>query len=120
MIRVQSPFKSFQWLSPTVFFFLGLSSLETVHADTRIYTLDPDESSITLSGSVTSQFGTAPINEQGPGSLTTSYTGTIHADRTSSAIQFISGGSIDANVSGSWQPLADASAGSAPADYGAR
>jgi hypothetical protein len=100
---------------------LGCSIIPLIaRADTRIYTLDPAQSSITLSGTVTSQFGTAPIEQQGPGSLTTSYTGTIHADRSSSTIQFLSGGAIDANVSGNWQPLADASAGSAPADYGAR
>jgi hypothetical protein len=107
-------------IAASLFLLTNAISLPSAVADTRIYTLDPAESSITLSGTVTSQFGTAPIEQQGPGSLTTSYTGTIHADRTSSTIQFLSGGSIDANVSGSWQPLADASAGSAPADYGAR
>ncbi len=94
--------------------------LQIVHAATYVYTLDPAQSSITLSGSVTTQLGTAPIEPQGQNSLTTSYTGTIHADRTSSSIQLLPGGSIDANVSGNWQPLANASVGSAAADYGAR
>jgi hypothetical protein len=93
---------------------------QLARGETRIYTIEPSQSSITISGTVNSQFGPAPIVQQDTGSLTTTYTGTIHADRTNSAIQFISGGAIDASVSGDWQPLADGSAGSAPADYGAR
>jgi hypothetical protein len=88
-------------------------------AETRIYTIDPTQSSITLSGTVISQFGAAPIQQQGTGSLTTDYTGTLVAERTSNSIQF-TGGAVDANVNGTWQPLPDASSGSAPADYGAR
>src|SRR5688572_26123004 len=86
--------------------FFSLSA-QVTRAETRIYSIDPAQSNITISGTVSSPFGPAPIEQQGTGSLTTSYNGTIHADRTSTTIQFISGGSIDANVSGNWQPLAD-------------
>jgi hypothetical protein len=79
-----------------------------------IFNLDPARSSITLSGSVLNN----ALKEQGPGSLTTSFSGTIAADVTGSTIQFIGGSAIDAKTNGNWQPQTTA-AGSAPADYGA-
>jgi hypothetical protein len=87
----------------------------------RIYEILTNESSIAISGTVTSAtLGTATIAEQGPGSLVTSYSGTIRTDRGPGTIQFLGGSAVDANVSGSWQPLADGSAGTASADYGGR
>jgi hypothetical protein len=87
----------------------------------RDYTLDTSQSSITVSGTVDSQLGAGrPIQTQGPGSLTTSYTGTIKTDRVTNSIQLLAGSAIDANVNGSWQPLADGSDGSAAADYGGK
>ncbi len=87
-------------------------------AVSRDYTLDMTQSSIAVSGTVDSALGNGKmIQEQGPGSLTTTYTGTIKTDRATSSIQFLSGSSVDANVSGNWQPLADGMAGSAAADY---
>jgi hypothetical protein len=80
-----------------------------------IFTLDPARSSITLSGSVLNN----AFKEQGPGSLTTSFSGTIAADVTGSTIQFIGGSAIDAQTNGNWQPQTNGAAGSAPADYGA-
>jgi hypothetical protein len=87
----------------------------------RDYTLDTTQSNITVSGTVDSQLGAGrPIQTQGPGSLTTSYTGTIKTDRATNSIQFLSGSAVDANVNGNWQPLADGGDGSAPADYGGK
>ncbi|MEO8425752.1 MAG: hypothetical protein ABI651_01440 [Verrucomicrobiota bacterium] len=79
-----------------------------------IFNLDPAQSSITLSGNVLNN----AFKEQGPGSLTASFSGTIAADVTGSTIQFIGGSAIDALTSGNWQPQTGGAAGSAPADYG--
>jgi hypothetical protein len=70
-----------------------------------VFTIDPTRSSLTLSGSILG--GT--VTQQGPGSLTTSYSGTI---------QFPGQSLITAQTNGIWQPLAGGGAGSAPADYG--
>jgi hypothetical protein len=86
----------------------------------RIYNVVPNQSSIAISGNVTSSGMTSSIQSQGTGSLTTTYTGSIRTDRGSNTVQFLSGSAIDANVSGNWQPLANGQAGSAPADYGGR
>ena len=87
----------------------------------RDFTLVTNQSSITISGSVThTTFGTAPIQQQGTGGLTATYSGTIKTDRASNAISFLTGSLVDANVTGNWRPLADAADGTSPADYGAR
>jgi hypothetical protein len=79
-----------------------------------IFTIDPMQSSLTLSGSILG--GT--VTQQGPGSLTTSYSGTIQAMQSAGTIQFTGQSLITAKTNGSWQPLAGGGAGSAPADYG--
>jgi hypothetical protein len=120
MQRTRALFLLLRTLLPVMIVLVFSLSAQVTRAETRIYSIDPAQSTITISGTVSSLFGPAPIAQQGTGSLTATYNGTIHADRTIAAIQFIAGGAIDANVSGDWQPLADGSAGSAPADYGAR
>jgi len=90
-------------------------------AISRDFTVVTAQSSIAISGTVTNTtFGTAPITQQGPGGLTTTYSGTIKTDREPAAIEFVDGSVVTANNSGSWQPLPDASDGSSPANYGAR
>src|SRR5262245_52072667 len=62
-----------------------------------------------------------PVTQQGAGSLTTSYTGTIGVntlDLSGLQISFSSSTSFVAGNSGSWQPLSGGGAGSAPANYG--
>ncbi len=56
--------------------------------------------------------------EQGAGSLTASYEGTLETALGAGTIQFTGQSLIQAQNSGSWQPKADGSAGSAPANYG--
>jgi hypothetical protein len=84
-------------------------------AESVSFTVDPAQSHLTISGSIVGN----PIREQGPGSLTTTFSGVLKADLTDSAIQFRGGSSLDAAESGTWQPAAGGAAGSAPADYGA-
>jgi len=80
-----------------------------------VFTIDNSQTQVTIAGKVA---GSA-FSAQGPGSLTTSYSGTVNADVTSSTIQFTGGSSINAKTNGIWQPAVGGGSGSAPADYGA-
>ena len=80
-----------------------------------VFTLDTPNSFLTIGGNVAG----STITQQGAGSLRTTYSGEILANLASSTIELV-GGTADANVSGSWQPLADGQLGSAPADYGGK
>lgn len=100
--------------------FLNFGTSTTLAVE-RVYNIVTNQSNIAITGKVHSAFGTTDILPQGTGSLTTNYSGTIRADRVAtSSIQFLGGSLIDANVSGSWKPLANGDDGSAPADYGGR
>jgi hypothetical protein len=87
----------------------------SAHAALVTFTIDPEQSSISLSGTVV---GTA-IKEQGPGSLTTSFSGSVTAELTDSTITFINAGLIIANNNGEWEPKANGATGKEPASYGA-
>jgi hypothetical protein len=95
-------------------------AIGAARAAARDFNIVTNQSSIAVSGTVSGALGTAPIQPQGTGSLTTQYTGTIKTDRIASGISFLSGSTIDANTNGSWKPLADGSDGSAAADYGGK
>ena len=87
------------------------------------FTIDQASSSLNLSSSLTSSLGTVTAVEQGAGSLTTSFTGSIKTlvDFAASTLLFSeSGTNIDAAVSGNWSPSPGGSAGVASADYGGR
>jgi hypothetical protein len=60
----------------------------------------------------------APINQQAPGSLTTTYAGNIYASVGSSNIQFTGSSLMIANPNGTWQPAPGGVAGNAVANYG--
>jgi hypothetical protein len=86
----------------------------------RDFSIVTNQSSIAISGTVTTSFGTVPIQPQGTGSLTTSYTGTVKTDLGTSAITFLSGSSVNANVNGNWKPDSNANDVAAAADYGGK
>lgn len=90
-----------------------LSPLAT-RAELRQFTIDPAQSSLTISGT----FSGFDITPQAPGSLTTRYAGTIEAEVTSSNILFWGGSVIEAQTNGIWEPGQGGVAGSAPGDYG--
>lgn len=92
-----------------------LFSFSSAPACATVFNLDTNQSVISISGSVLG----ATFSQQGSGSLTTHYSGTIEATVSGSSIQFDGGSAIAAFTNGTWQPMADGSAGSAPADYGA-
>lgn len=91
-----------------------LSAAATAVAGPAAFTIDPTGSSITLSGSLAG----FPIAQQGPGSLTTTYSGTGLADLTATSIQFLDGSVVPAANSGNWQPQPGGTSGSSPANYG--
>lgn len=78
-----------------------------------VFVIDSSSSSLSLSGSVA---GFA-LQQQGAGSLSTTYSGTIDADFDLSSIQFNSA-IATAAISGNWQPLPGGGSGAAPANYG--
>lgn len=79
------------------------------------YTLDPAQSSLTLSNT---WLGMNMV-QQSSGSLVTSYDGFIQADVTDTSIQFLSA-TLDARANGSFKPAVDGARGNDPADYGGR
>lgn len=86
----------------------------TLRAEPRTFTIDQAQSTLTISGS----FAGVTIQQQGPGSLTTRYTGNLETDLTDTAITFVGGSAITALTNGNWQPAPGGEAGSAPANYG--
>lgn len=107
----------------------ALEAREVPVAQPLLFTLDQPMSTLALSGHITTTLtgGTQfPIQQQGAGSLTSTYSGTINTtfDPNPSTgparLQFVqSGTTADAAVTGNWQPAVGGAAGSAPADYGA-
>ncbi|HTL56308.1 MAG TPA: hypothetical protein VL361_11560 [Candidatus Limnocylindrales bacterium] len=91
----------------------GFAGLKTASAQT--FLINSNQSSITISGTV---LGTQ-IMSQGPSSLTAKVGGTLEAAVAGSSIEFVGQSQIHVNNSGTWQPKADGTAGSEPANYGA-
>lgn len=94
---------------------VGLSGTPALPVRADVFTVDTNQSTITISGSVAG----FTFAEQGAGSLTTAYGGTIQAAQTAGTIQFTGQSLIQAQNSGAWQPKSDGSTGSEPANYGA-
>lgn len=84
-------------------------------AQTVTFTLDPERSSVALSGSIA---GFA-ASQQAPGSLTARYEGTLNTLLTANMIEFTGGSLVAARNSGAWAPKAEGQAGTEPACYGA-
>ncbi|HEY4308770.1 MAG TPA: PEP-CTERM sorting domain-containing protein [Pirellulales bacterium] len=116
------------------FFLLFLASLcSQAAASPIVFTIDPSQSSLTLSPSTSIGGSPLPWSAQGANSLVASYSGTISVDLTANSIQLLSVGSqITAGNSGEWSPGTDYSGdnyiyndptspyvlASAPANYG--
>ena len=93
---------------------IGIAGMMSLMADPATFTIDPARSLITISGTVVG----STIKEQGPGSLTTKFAGTIRAEVNNAAIQFSGGSQIAAQNNGNWAPAANGATGTAPANYG--
>jgi hypothetical protein len=92
----------------------GLDLAGTVFA--QVFTIDTNQSAIAVSGSILGN----SFQEQGTGSLSTRFKGTLRAMVNGSSIQFTGGSLLEAFDNGSWQPKSDGSAGSEPANYGGK
>jgi hypothetical protein len=79
------------------------------------FEIDSARSRITVSGSVIGN----TLQEQAPGSLTTSFSGLIKAELGESSLQFTGQSQLDAQTNGVWEPMPGGQAGTAAADYGA-
>jgi hypothetical protein len=106
--------KSISFLAHGLPAFSAIMVLQALWGSAQVFTLDPEQSQVTISGSV---LGGA-ITNQGPGSLTTKFAGTISVGQTGGSLQFLGASHITAQTNGSWQPKADGTAGSEPADFG--
>jgi hypothetical protein len=88
----------------------GLAQAELVS-----YTIVPAQSSLSVSGNLTGNFA----SPQTAGSTTTSFSGNIAANLTANTIEFPGGSMLNAALlAANQQPRADATPGSAPANYG--
>ena len=104
--------------SPFVLFLLALVCASfpgsEAQATPMVFKVDKTQSHIALSGDLAG----FTVAEQAPGSLQTTYTGSINADVAGSTIQFTGASQIIAETNGVWQPDIGGSSGSAPANYG--
>jgi hypothetical protein len=93
---------------------VGLAGLGSAQIPAAVvdFTVDSSQSRLTATGTVVG----ATLQEQGPGSLSTSFAGRISADLTSSTIQFLDESTILALTNGVWQP-GPSGPSAAPADY---
>lgn len=82
------------------------------------FTIDPDQTHVTLSGSAVGL--TMEEQGSGSGSLTTTFQGTVMADVTDQSLRFVGGSQIDGVVNGNWSPKAFGESGTDPADFGAQ
>jgi hypothetical protein len=86
---------------------------------TSLFVVDQAASALALSGTIAG----VSLQQQGDGSLTSSYSGAIIADwdLDGLTINFDQPGTnLNAAVTGNWQPKPDGTLGSAPADYGGK
>ena len=82
-----------------------------------VFAVDSSRSSLSLFGTVDGN----TISQQGAGSLTTTYSGTVAADwdLDNRTIQFNpTGSAVTAGISGNWQPRTDGALTEEPANYG--
>ncbi|HEX4415289.1 MAG TPA: hypothetical protein VH107_16775 [Lacipirellulaceae bacterium] len=99
---------------------VGIVTCRSAWATERDFSVVTAQSSIAASGTVTTSVGTATIQPQGTGSLSTTYSGTIKTDQESASISFLSSTSVTANTNGSWKPDSSAADVAASADYGGK
>lgn len=93
----------------------ALTFSASAFAVTQTYTIDPAQSGLTITGSLTGN----PASPQTSGSTSTTYSGTIKMDQTGNTIQFNAGSAlVAATLATKQEPLSDGTPGSAPANYG--
>jgi hypothetical protein len=81
----------------------------------QTFIINSNASALSISGTSVG----AAINQQGAGSLTTKYFGTVNTILGNNTIEFPGSSLVIAHTNGNWTPKADASAGTEAANYGA-
>lgn len=107
-------------------FFVSLSLIAIVStsqragAATYTFTIDPLQSSLTISGTADfGVYGTYPIAPQGPGSTTAPISGSVVAiTDLATTISFPGGSSLVPGITGNWAPGVGGAAGTQPAEFG--
>ncbi|MCX6928371.1 MAG: hypothetical protein NT154_34955 [Verrucomicrobia bacterium] len=106
-----------QTISHNLLLTIGFTlSVNLAYPQARVYTLDPNQSALSISGNIIGY----TMTQQAPGSLTTKFGGTIQATVVGNTIQFAGLSLVEAQDSGSWQPKGDGTAGSESANFGAQ
>jgi hypothetical protein len=95
---------------------LALGLATSLRAEVLTFAVDPTQSSVTLSGSASG----ADLQEQSPGSLTTTFNGVLVLDVTTAFVQFPGGSRLIPQELNSWQPGTGGVDGTALASYGAK
>jgi hypothetical protein len=103
-------------LASAAFVSIGLATTNFAAGEQVTYTIDPLQSTLTLLGNLSN----STAQQQGGGSLSTAFSGSIVADRTGNTILFPSNGgsAINALNSGSWRPDDDGFDDTDLANYG--
>ena len=95
---------------------VALGVVNSLRAEVLTFAVDPAQSSIALAGSASG----ADLQEQAPGSLTTSFDGVIVVDVGTTAVSFPGGSRLIPKELNSWQPGPAGVEGTALASYGAK
>jgi hypothetical protein len=112
---MQNPILALSTLATRLAFLVGIvASCGVASAET--FTVDDVRSTLVLSGSAVG----VEFEQQGPGSLETTFTGSINVALGGSSLTFSGGSVVVADNSGSWEPKAGGAPGSEPANYGAQ
>jgi hypothetical protein len=81
------------------------------------FILDQENSTLTISATISTALGSIPLSEAGSGSLTTHFNGTLQTDTTDTSIRFLPQSEVHALDSGSWRPGIDGADETAPASF---
>lgn len=95
---------------------LALTGAEMARGEVMTFDVVPAQSQLTLSGTTSG----STLVQQAPGSMSTTFSGTILADVTDSQIRFVGGSLVKGADSGSYEPAVGGAAGTAPAAFGAK
>lgn len=87
-----------------------------LQAGAAVFDIDPDRSTITVSGNLAG----ITVKEQAPGSLTSKLAGKLTVEVSPDTIQFLEGELIRVQDNGNWQPKANGEAGSEAGAFGGK
>ncbi len=107
-----TPFYRVSWMAA----FVAMVMTNALSAATDTFVVNPDLSSLSLSGTVAGQ----SAKEQASGSMTTQVGGKITIEQAGSFLQFPGGSQLILYTNGTWQPALGGGSGSAPGNFGGK